>query len=126
MITFLDFKNAFGSVPHQLIFDMLKAVKVPFEIQNYIESFYSQLYITVVTKNHGVFHGDTMSPIVFLLSFNPLLKLAAYLNQGHGYTIELPLQNSEDLPPLDSSIYVKWVEEGDEPPGWYHARVSEY
>jgi len=40
-----------------------------------------------------------MSPIVFLLAFNPLLKLAADLNHGHGYTIKLLLQGSEDLPP---------------------------
>ena len=38
----------------------------------------------------------------------------------------MPLQNSEDLPPLDSTVHVKRVEEGDEPPGWYRARVSEY
>jgi len=68
-----------------------------------------------------------MSPIIFLLSFNQLLKLSAQLNQGHGYKFELPLQNSEDLPPINSSIYVKWLEEDDdEPPGWYQARVSEY
>ena len=36
------------------------------------------------------------------------------------------MQNSEDLPPIDSAIYVKWVEQGNEPPGWYRARVSEY
>ena len=135
MITFLDLKNAFGSVPHQLIFDMLRTVKVPSKIQRYVESFYSQLFVTVTSKNwetppipfcRGVFQGDTMSPIVFLLAFNPLLKLAADLNQGHGYSIELPLQNSDDFPPLDSSIYVKWEEQGDEPPGWYRVRVSEY
>jgi len=28
MMTFLDLKNAFGSVSHQFIFDMLKAVRV--------------------------------------------------------------------------------------------------
>jgi len=32
MITFLDLKNAFGSVPHHLIFDMLQAAKVPSSI----------------------------------------------------------------------------------------------
>ena len=66
-----------------------------------------------------VFQGDTMSPIVFLLTFNPLLKLSAHLNQGHGYKFELPLQNSEPLPSVDSSIYVKWLEDDDELPGWY-------
>ena len=55
-----------------------------------------------------------------------LLKNLGYWNQGHGYSIELPLQGSEELPPLDSSVYVKWTEEGEEPPGWYRARVDEY
>lgn len=82
MITFLDLKNAFGSVPHQLILDMLAAVKVPSRIQRYIESLYSQLFVTVASKNWntptipfhwGAFQGDTMSPIIFLLAFNPLL-----------------------------------------------------
>ena len=65
-----------------------------------------------------------MSPIIFLISFNPLLKLAADLNYGHGYTIELPIQGSENLPPLNASVSVKWMEESDEPPGWYRARVA--
>ena len=67
-----------------------------------------------------------MSLIIFLITFNPLLKLAADLNQGHGYTIELPLEGSENFPPLNASVYVKWMEEGDEPPGWYQVRIAEY
>ena len=106
MTTFLDLKN--GSVPHQLLFDMLRAVKIPSAVLNYVRSFYSKLFVIVTTKSwvtppipfhRGVFQGDTMSPIMFLLAFNPLLQLAAELNRGHGYVIQLPLQNSEDLPP---------------------------
>ena len=74
MITFLDLKNAFGSVPHQLLFDMLRAVKVPSTLLSYVKSFYSKLFVIVTTKNwetlpipfhRGVFQGDTMSPIMF-------------------------------------------------------------
>jgi len=128
MVTFIDLKNTFGSVPHQLIFDMVQAVKVPLRAQEYIQSFYSQLFVTVINKSwqtppvpfhRGVFQEDTLSPIIFLLTFNPLLKLAANLNQGHGYTFRIPLQCSEDLPPLNSRVYVKWTEEGEELPGWY-------
>jgi len=36
MMTFLDLKNAFGSVSHRLIFDMLKAVRVPSAFFHYI------------------------------------------------------------------------------------------
>ena len=37
MMTFLDLKNAFGSVSHRLIVDMLQAVKVP----NFYPAIYS-------------------------------------------------------------------------------------
>jgi len=78
MITFLDLKNAFGSIPHPLLFDTLKAVKVPSAVLSYVKSFYSKLFVIVTTKNwetspipfhRGVFQGDTMSPIMFLLAF---------------------------------------------------------
>jgi len=69
-----------------------------------------------------------MSPIMFLLAFNPLLQLAADLYHGHGYVFQLPLQHSEDLPPVDSTVYkyVKWLEQSDESPGWYQAIVPKY
>ena len=51
MMTFLDLKNAFGSVSHQLIFDMLNEVKVPTPFVNYVRSFYSQLFVVVTTKS---------------------------------------------------------------------------
>ena len=56
------------------------------------------VYVTVASRNWetplipfhwGVFQGDTMSPIVFLLTFNPLLKLFAHLNQGYDNKLEL-------------------------------------
>ena len=83
MITFIDLKNAFGSVSHLLIFDMLRAVKVPAFLLNYIHSFYSQLSVTVLRNSWetspipfqcGVFQGDTLSPMIFLLVFNPLFR----------------------------------------------------
>ena len=85
MITFIDLKNAFGSVSHLLIFDMLRAVKVPAFLLNYTHSFYSKLSVIVLSNSwetspipfqRGVFQGDTLSPMIFLLVFNPLLQLA--------------------------------------------------
>ena len=50
MMTFLDLKNAFGSVPHGLMFSMLEAIKVPVSVVNYIQSFYSVLSVIVTSK----------------------------------------------------------------------------
>ena len=50
-VTFLDLKNAFGWVPHQLIYDMLAHIQLPLGVRSYITSAYSQLTARVVTKN---------------------------------------------------------------------------
>ena len=46
---FLDLKNAFGLVPHQLIYDMLAHIQIPLEVRSYISSAYSQLTTRVVS-----------------------------------------------------------------------------
>jgi len=70
------------------------------------------------STNHGVFQGDTMSPIIFLLTLNPLLKLAEDLNKGHGFLFQLSIPKSSNLPPVGTYIYIKWLEPGDELTGW--------
>ena len=36
------------------------------------------------------------------------------------------MDGTDDLPPVDSYVCVKWSESGDEPPGWYRARIDQY
>jgi len=116
---------------HRLIFDMLQAVKVPQAILRYVQSFYSTLSVIIsantwetqpIPFRKGVFQGDTLSPVIFLLVFNPLLKLAEDLNSAHSYRIQLPIKGIDDLPPVDSFVYVKWTDPNGEPPGWYKAQ----
>ena len=64
--------------------------------------------------------------MIFLLVFNPLLRLAESLNCPHGYTFQLPVPNSDGLPPVGSFVYIKWLESGNEQPGWYRAQVDKY
>jgi len=71
----------------------------------------------------GVFQGNTMSPIIFILAFNPLLLLAGVLNYGYGYCFKLMVPVSHDYPPINAYIY---IEPNDELPGWYRAKVIEY
>jgi len=66
MITFLDLKNAFGSISHQLLFDMLEAVEVSSTILSYVKSFYSKLFVSSNTGRPCQFH-------FFKVSFKEIL-----------------------------------------------------
>ena len=73
----------------------------------------------------GMFQGDTLSPVIFLAVFNPLIELSNRLTTS-GFTLKLPVPNSVGLPPVNSAIYVHWNENSDEPIGWYHATVKSH
>ena len=69
---------------------------------------------------------DTLSPLIFLVAFNPLIEVCNNLSTC-GFSLRLPIPNSSGLPPVDSAIYVKWDEvQSAEPPRWYYAVVSKY
>ena len=65
-------------------------------------------------------------PIIFLVAFNPVLKLAKKL-ACPGFAFRIPIPDSEDLPPPDSTFAVLWdVVDSNEPSGWYKCTVGEY
>ena len=83
-VTFFDLEDAFGSVPHPLIIHTLKRFHVPAEIQLYINTLYNNQLSRVFTDSfstdgfpfkRGVFQGDPLSPIIFLMVFNPIIEL---------------------------------------------------
>jgi len=82
-ITFFDLADAFGSVPHELIHHTLERNNFPPQIQKYIKSLYNNTTSIVSTPTfkseefsfkRGVFQGDPLSPIIFLLAFNPIIQ----------------------------------------------------
>lgn len=123
-ITFLDLRNAFGSISHRLIVDMLEYVHAPSEITRYICNAYiaslQHLFqpgpaTEVFPIQRGVFQGDILSPTIFLLAFNPIVQLiASNLEDMH-------FPNSVNLPPISAYIYVEWDEnDSNEPPCRMH------
>ena len=83
-MTFIDLKNSFKSVLHSYIDDILEHISLPVEFHSYISSLYLELVGFIETKEWktdpfpisrgGVFQGDTLSPLIFLVAFNPIIK----------------------------------------------------
>ena len=131
-MTLIDLKNAFGSVSHKLIFLMLDFIRMPTEICTYIKSTYSQLTASVSTRywrtntfliSQGIFQGDTLSPLIFLLAFNPIINLVKSLTSGYQIQIALPGR----IPAKGKFIYLEWNEpQSSEPPGWYLCKIVDH
>ena len=107
-LSFVDLKSAFGSTSHQYIFDMLNHIKVPTEIQLYIKSLYSSLTGFVCTKDwmsttfsirKGVFQGDTLSHLLFLIIFNLIIQSIAS-HPVRGFSLTLEYEGQERPPPM--------------------------
>ena len=98
-ITFFDLADAFGSVPHNSILHSLQSLQrnhFPPEVIQYVNNFYKNIQAKVVTKSfqseifsfrRGVFQGDPLSPIIFLLVFNPILQFLTE-NSKFGYKLQ--------------------------------------
>ncbi|XP_072048304.1 uncharacterized protein [Amphiura filiformis] len=130
-ITFLDLANAFGSVPHEIIFQLLEFYRVPPAVISYIRKIYDNLEVSVkstqwqtkpVPIKRGVFQGDTLSPIVFLIAFNPLLD-AIKQHSEFGYRLTVPIPSSVGLPPCGAYLYLKCQQPRT---GWYLVQVDQY
>ena len=114
---------------------MLSLSNIPSNVSSYIANLYSQLHTYFVTKDWSsatlpvrkdIFQGDTLSSVLFLLAFNPIVRVANSLSTL-GCSLKLPIPNSAGLPPLGSHLYVEWSEEtSSEPQGWCSCSVVDY
>jgi hypothetical protein len=93
---------------------------------------YSKLEARVITDQwkashfmirQGIFQGDTLSSLLFLIAFQPILHLAEFLELD-GYQLKFFIPNSEGLPLPGAHAYVYWDDEAsDEPQEWYLCRI---
>ena len=65
------------------------------------------------------FFCNTLSPILFLLLFNPIIKFPLLIHSS-GYRQSLKPLNVKGLPPFGTHLYVGWEEvDSSGPVGWY-------
>ena len=85
--SFFYLESAFGSVPHSLIEETFKRNVIPNNVISYFTKLYSSNQAVVQTPSWrsdpfhfggGFFQGDSLSPTICLMVFNPVLQ---YLNK---------------------------------------------
>ena len=82
----LDYRKAFGSIPHSWLIKSLKLAKVPDNIiinaiENFTQSWDTILHLNGNNENvasslikivKGIYQGDSLSVMLFVVSLNPL------------------------------------------------------
>ena len=97
IITALDFKNAFGSVPHDMIINSLLMKGFPSEFINIIKDVYTGSTTKITTSRFtsedidvkkGTKQGCPVSPLLFNLCLEPLFEAISSINFNDGYNFD--------------------------------------
>ena len=93
LILYVDFVNAFGSVDHKRLFAAMRTMGVPDDCIEVIADLYVGATTQVCTPKgrtenvpflgRGTVQGDSLSPLVFLLCIEPLLRWLAVGERGY-------------------------------------------
>ena len=81
-ITWLDISNAFGSIPHQVIFDLFDSLPLPPPLRVRLKDIYQNNIMNIMIGKEsiptapvaGVRQGDPLSTTVFNLVIEPLIR----------------------------------------------------
>lgn len=98
-VAWLDLANAFGSVPHPHIFGCLRLLGLPEQMLDVVMDLYDGARTRTmtpegptdpVTIKSGVKQGCPLSPIIFNLAMEPMIRAVLEKQELHGYRINGP------------------------------------
>jgi hypothetical protein len=122
--TFIDLKNAFGSVRHEILPAICKWFHLPESFTRIVESYYQNLHCQILLQdktlsdplklNIGLFQGCTLSVYLFLIVFQVflnLLKTDKCLQQSYNFK-SCPHLSVKELAFADDLLFVTKSPEG--------------
>jgi hypothetical protein len=98
VITAIDFTNAFGSVPHELILSTMKQRNFPEWTRKIVQDMYTNASSFIELRGikseaigwkKGVKQGCPLSPLLFNLCLEPLIQLIKRANRGMGAYVNI-------------------------------------
>ena len=94
-VLYVDFVDAFGSVDHTRLRHVMRAVGIPEGLIEVVRDLYEGASIVVRTPagdthpipimGRGTIQGDALSPLLFILYIEPLLRWLAEGEQVYGF-----------------------------------------
>ena len=91
-VSLLDIKSAFDTVDHHRLFAVLQALGIPMDAVRLIQDLYINA-TTSISTNHGqtppislrrgTIQGDSLSPLLFILFLEPLLRWLSINDRGY-------------------------------------------
>ena len=79
-IVWLDFANAFGSLPHSTLNKLFESLPLPAHTSTIFKDMYTNIICeykdVMVQPTSGVRQGDCLSPIIFNLASEPIIRKA--------------------------------------------------
>ncbi len=102
-VLFLDLANAFGSVPHSLLWTAFEFFQVPMTITNLVGNYFKDLQFCITTTEYstswqslevGIMAGCTISPLAFTMAMELIIRASKWVVGGER------LQSGQRLPPV--------------------------
>ena len=115
-VLFLDLANAFGSVPHSLLWTAFEYFKVPEQVTQLVKSYFRDLQVCVTTDfttawqplEIGIMAGCTISPLAFTLAMEVVIRASRWVAGGErlkgGYQLPPVRAYMDDLTTLTTTV----------------------
>ena len=94
-LTYIDFKNAFGSIDHPRLLALMEDLGYPLDAIALIGNIYSEASTSFrgacftttppIQISRGTIQGDTLSPYLFIIFLEPLLRWLEKNNLGYNF-----------------------------------------